>query len=172
MFGSRKVAIFGAVLSTVGLLASAFVENLAVYFLTYGIIFGIGQAFVAESTYQILPHYFDKKLGLANGITVFGGAIVTIALIIMSSVTIDTVGLKYAFLVLMGLSATTIIASFAFKHVLKTSSNKNDTFANRIKQSFGTDVFKRPEFIIWCISNCFGLFGFYITNVTIVRSKF
>ncbi len=34
LFGSRKIALFGAIISTFGLLISAFAESLPVYFLT------------------------------------------------------------------------------------------------------------------------------------------
>jgi MCP family monocarboxylic acid transporter-like MFS transporter 2 len=168
LFGSRKVALFGASLSTIGLLTSFFVKEMTVYFLTYGVLFGIGQAFLAESTYQILPHYFDKNLGLANGIMVFGSALVTIGLILASSATLDLIGLHYEFIILATLSFTTIIASTAFKSVLKPNHNKNEKIQVQIRQSFGTDVLKRTEFNLWWISACFAMFGFYITNVTIV----
>jgi MFS family permease len=62
-FDARKIGFIGGVLSTFGLIASAFVNDLKLYFLTYGVIFGIGQSLFLASILSILPHYFNKRLG-------------------------------------------------------------------------------------------------------------
>jgi hypothetical protein len=62
-FDARKIGFIGGVLSTIGLISSAFVNDLKLYFLTYGVIFGIGQSLFLASILSILPHYFNKSLG-------------------------------------------------------------------------------------------------------------
>jgi MFS family permease len=167
LFGSRTIAIFGALLSTLGLFGSAFVQSLPIYLLTYGIFFGIGQAFLAESTFQILPHYFDKNLGLVNGIMNFGGSAITVAVIYASGAALDLLTVQDSFFVYAGLSVLTILAAATFKSVLRSKSHEELTFKSKIKESFGVEVLKRPAFIVWSISACLALFGFTITNITI-----
>lgn len=60
LYGPRKIGLFGGLLSTLALALSMLVEDIKLYFLTYGACFGIGQAFMLTSTMAILPHYFDK----------------------------------------------------------------------------------------------------------------
>ncbi len=93
---------------------------------------------------------------------------VTISLLILSSLSLELVGLQSEFMVLIILSCSTIIASFAFESVLKTKSNENYTSLMQIKENFDTTVLKRTEFTLWWVSACVAFFGFYTTNVTIV----
>jgi MFS transporter, MCT family, solute carrier family 16 (monocarboxylic acid transporters), member 10 len=60
LFGARKVGIFGGLISTFGLLTSAMVQQIEIYFLTYSFVFGLGQALMLTATLAILPHYFNK----------------------------------------------------------------------------------------------------------------
>lgn len=61
-FGPRKPGIFGGLVSGVALALCTFVTNLKLYFLTYGVLYGIGQAFLLTSTLAIIPHYFNKVI--------------------------------------------------------------------------------------------------------------
>jgi MFS family permease len=70
LFGARRIGLLGGLISTISLAASAFIENIMLYFFTYGFGFGIGQALLLSATLSILPHYFKKRLSLANGLMV------------------------------------------------------------------------------------------------------
>jgi len=50
------------------------------YFLTYGLGFGVGQALLLTATLAILPHYFNKKLSLANGLMNLIAAVIFVVL--------------------------------------------------------------------------------------------
>lgn len=57
----------GGLISTLGLAASSYVQNIKLYFLTYALLFGIGQALLLSATLAILPHYFKKvSFSLSN----------------------------------------------------------------------------------------------------------
>nr|KAG5687064.1 hypothetical protein BaRGS_018149 [Batillaria attramentaria] len=71
-FGLRKVAFAGGFLAFVGMLSSAFVQDLMLLYLTYGVCIGVGFAFPFTLSVVILGHYFKKRLGLVNGIATFG----------------------------------------------------------------------------------------------------
>ncbi len=131
-------------------------------------LFGIGQAFLTESTYTILPHYFDKRLGLASGFMIFGGSALTIILQLVTTESFNALGLNYTFLIFMGLTFVSILAASCFKRILKSESREQDSIRVRIKSSFSTKVLKRPEFWIWTISSCFAEFGAHVGMITIV----
>jgi MFS family permease len=172
LFGSRKVAIFGACLQTIGLLASSFVNALPMYLFTHSFMFGCGKGLLAEATFQILPHYFDKHLGFANGLMNFGGSIIAIGFLLTTSRSLDLFGLKKTFLIFACLTSTTIIASLSFKSVLDSKSQKTEKITSKLKESFGLEVLKRPEFTIWWVSACFYVICFAIATVTIVIAIF
>lgn len=44
LFNARVIGVAGGVISTLSLIACAYVKNLKVYFLTYSFLFGLGQA--------------------------------------------------------------------------------------------------------------------------------
>ncbi len=168
LFGSRKIAVFGACLSTIGLLLSCLVRYLSYYLLTYSIFFGIGNALLLQSTLQILPHYFSKRIGFATGLMNSCGSVFTLGILIITAKSFQSVGLHNTFLILAALSSITIIAASTFKSVLQPNSNINDKLSTRIKESFAISILKKRELIIWIVSSCLSLLGFAITNVTIV----
>jgi MCP family monocarboxylic acid transporter-like MFS transporter 2 len=169
LYGSRKIAVFGACLQTIGLLASSFVSVLPLYLLTHSLLFGIGKGFLAEATFQILPHYFDKRLGLANGLMNFGGSIIAIGFLLVTAQSLESLGLKRAFLVFASLTSVTILAAFSFKSVLIPKSESGAGFLAKVKESFRIQVLKRREFTIWWVSASFYVICFSIATVTIVN---
>ena len=97
LFGAREIGALGGFVSSLGLLLSAHVTDIKFYFLTYSLLFGIGQAFMLTATLAILPQYFNKRLSLANGIMNLVTAIVVVLLPISTSWTLKTFGLKDTF---------------------------------------------------------------------------
>jgi MCP family monocarboxylic acid transporter-like MFS transporter 2 len=168
LYGSRKVALFGAFFQTLGLLTSAFVNILPLYFLTFSVIFGVCRGILLQATYQILPHYFDKNLGIANGMMNFGGSLISVIYLYSSNEILNKHGLKYFFIIFACLSTLTILAAASFKSVLKSESDSNNKFSVRIKQSLALTVLKRREFTIWWVSSLFSIFSIITTLVTIV----
>ncbi len=147
---------------------STFVNKLPLYLLTYGIFYGIGKGFLAQATFQILPHYFDKQLGFANGLMNFGGSVVAVLFLSLSDQSLAHVGIKQSFLIFTCVSSITIFAAFLFKSVLKAESDTNDRILGKMKNSFATDVLKRRELTVWWVSSFFAQFGIMMTYVTIV----
>ena len=169
MYGPRKIGLLGAIISTVSILACAFINELKLYFLTYGVIYGIGQAFLLAATLAILPHYFNKRLSLANGLMSGISSIIIIALPIATAQFLRRFGLKETFYLLAAFNLVTVLMALTFKPILKTSSDI--TFVSRLKDSFGIEVFKKRNFIIWCASGLVGIYGYMIPIVYIVSFK-
>ncbi|KAK7463160.1 hypothetical protein BaRGS_00038272, partial [Batillaria attramentaria] len=78
-FGLRKVAFTGGFLAFIGMLSSAFVQDLMLLYLSYGVCIGVGFAFPYSLSVVILGHYFKRRLGLASGIVTSGGSVFGVA---------------------------------------------------------------------------------------------
>ncbi|XP_071524045.1 monocarboxylate transporter 12-B-like [Panulirus ornatus] len=68
-FGWRKVAFVGGIMLSVSTITSAFVTSAWVLFFTHSILGGIACGVLSNISYVIVPHYFSKRRGLANGLT-------------------------------------------------------------------------------------------------------
>lgn len=72
-FGPRRVILPGIVLLAAGLALSSTVHDLLQYYLFYGVLGGVGVAFISLAAYTaIIPHWFKKRRGTASGITASG----------------------------------------------------------------------------------------------------
>ncbi|XP_069748891.1 monocarboxylate transporter 8-like isoform X7 [Narcine bancroftii] len=78
--GCRKTAMSGATVAFIGLLSSSFTKSLELRYLTYGILFGCGSSFAFQPSLVILGHYFQRHLGLANGVMTAGSSVFSITL--------------------------------------------------------------------------------------------
>jgi MFS family permease len=167
-FGARKIAVIGGLLSGTGILCSSFVTFMPMYFLTYSITFGIGQALLMSSTFSILPHYFKQRIGLANGIMNAGAAVITVTLPIVTAKCLKELGLVDTFYVLSALSYSTVFFALTYKPMLPDEYSATISFSHRLKASFGTGLFKKPKFIMWCLTCLVGLYGAMNIVLTIV----
>ncbi|CAF0889545.1 unnamed protein product [Brachionus calyciflorus] len=166
LYNPLKIGLLGSIISTLSLISCIFVTKLQLYFLTYGFLFGLGQAFLLASTLSILPYYFKKKLSLANGIMNFIGSIIIVLLPILTSIIIDKYNIKITFVFLAGLSSMSIPAVLTYKTPEKTR-NELHSLKQQIRISLGTEIFKHKKFLIWCLSNFVGKFGYYIPIINI-----
>ncbi|CAF0800646.1 unnamed protein product [Brachionus calyciflorus] len=163
--GPRKTGITGGLISGLALAICALVEKMEIYFLTYGVLYGAGQALLLTSTLAILPHYFKKRISLANGIMNLIGAIIVVLLPILTSKIIHNYSLKGIFLFLSLLNFGTVLMAFTYIPLLPV--HKHEKIIHQIKSSFGLEVFKKPKFAVWCIASFFGMFGYLIPIVNI-----
>ncbi|XP_013406721.1 monocarboxylate transporter 9 [Lingula anatina] len=80
LFTARKVVISGGLISSLGLILSAYPPNIYYLFFTFGIVAGFGAALCATPSTVIVGQYFHKKRVLANSITSMGAAIGSLVL--------------------------------------------------------------------------------------------
>ena len=165
-FNPRKTGIAGGLISALSLLACAFVKDLRLYFLTYSIGFGVGQALLLAATSAILPHYFKKRLSLANGLMNLIGAGVVIVLPILTALMLERYSLTEAFYFLSGVNFVTALMAISYKPQLP--DDKKDSIPSRIKKSLGVKVLKKKKFVFWCVCTLIGMFGYLIPIVNIV----
>ncbi|CAF1258276.1 unnamed protein product [Adineta steineri] len=73
-FGYRKTAMLGGTITSLSLLATSFVTQLKILYLTMGICYAFGNSLVLVSTVVAVTEHFDAKPSFASGVTISGGA--------------------------------------------------------------------------------------------------
>jgi MFS transporter, OFA family, oxalate/formate antiporter len=113
--GPRAVGVAGGVLYGLGVFLSSFAdESLAVLYLTYGLIVGVGLGFGYIAPIAALPGWFPDRPGLAYGIAVFGfGAGSAINVPVAEALISSTGGPLSAFGIL-GLAYVVLVGGAAF----------------------------------------------------------
>ena len=77
-FGSRVVLVFGAFVFSIGLLVSSSAQQLWQFYLGFGVLAGIGRASARAPLLAGVMQFFDKRRGLAMGITLSGTGVGTL----------------------------------------------------------------------------------------------
>jgi len=141
-------------------------------FIVYsGLILAIGQAMLLAASLAILPHYFSKKLSLANGITNAVASIMVVVLPIISSVILKRAnGLQETWWFLAALNVLAAMLCLTYRSLLP--NNNHETFVRRLKKSFGIKVFRKRNYNFWLLATFCGMFGYLIPIVNIVSFIF
>lgn len=74
-YSFRTIAFVGGLFMSMGTILAYFANQIAVLYLTFGILGGIGFGFCAKSSLFVVNDYFDKRRGLATGAFYSGAAV-------------------------------------------------------------------------------------------------
>ncbi|KAI8581021.1 hypothetical protein K450DRAFT_234252 [Umbelopsis ramanniana AG] len=111
--GFRPAMAIGTILAPLGLVLASFATQLWHVYLTQGLLFGIGGAFVFAPSISLPPQWFVKYRSLATGISVCGSGIGGLAMSPLTSFLIETTGfrmtLRYLGIMVFGLLAIACI---------------------------------------------------------------
>ena len=179
--GIRKTALFGGILCVAGLLSSAFVEELQLLYLTYGIVLGLGMAFTYSPSLVILGHYFKRHMGLVNGIVTFGSAVFTIVLSLVLPRLLAAVGLRYTLIMLGSLSSLLVVCAMTWRPVLRKQSSlprlalSTESIAEHCtdcctwtRKFLNVNIWKNKGYVVWAVSSGLSLFGYFVPFVHLV----
>lgn len=112
--GVRATAITGGSLATLGLFLSSFATSRIQIWLSYGFLFGIGASLCYTPSLVILGHYFEKRLGVVNGVVTAGSSIFSIIMSLALESFVKTLPLQQILLILTGFMAILILCGFTF----------------------------------------------------------
>lgn len=76
--GARRVLVFGGVVFGLGIFLSSRVQSLWEFYLYFGVLGGIGRAAARAPLLSAVFQFFNKRKGLAVGITLSGSGIGTL----------------------------------------------------------------------------------------------
>lgn len=174
-FGPRMAVIFGSLLSSCCLFASAFATSIFLLYFTVGLGTGIGFCIINLAGVVCVSDYFDKKRSLAVGIALSGSGIGTFVLGPTIGWIISKHGWQMAITFAAVLVTCCIVLSLFFcsaKHY--DDGNDGATEASIKREDDNKDVsnkvslMREPIFIIFTISSFLTSFGFSIPYIYIV----
>lgn len=112
-YGPRPILLIGAAAIGLGLIATAFIHQLWMGYLTYGIGVGIGVAFTYIPMLAVVGGWFQRQRTAALGIAVSGIGAGTLMVAPAAAALIARVGWRDSYII-MGIAAALIIAACAF----------------------------------------------------------
>ncbi|XP_033762280.1 monocarboxylate transporter 13-like [Pecten maximus] len=150
VFSFRKVVMTGGLLLSLGYLASVFVQQMELMYLTIGIVAGIGCGFVFAPCTTIVSFYFKKRQALANGIVISGSGLGSFIFPYFYRFIIDELGLKGALLIISGVSLHVCVGGALLRqpHQLiksKHSSDKIDEETKNLNYGENTKIIEKPS---------------------------
>ena len=98
-FGIRPVMMIGAVVLSLMHVLSAFAPSIYVIMVTYGVVGGISAGCTYISSLIIVAQYFDKKQGMATGVTMAGSGVGAFAFAPFSQALTNTFDWKLAIII-------------------------------------------------------------------------
>ncbi len=94
----------GGVIIALSILSSCFVTRIEFLYLTLGIGAGFGISLILLVNYTIIPHYFDKRLGLATALTQTGPILGLFLFAALNNFLLTTYGFEGSLLILAAVS--------------------------------------------------------------------
>lgn len=184
--GPRRVIPPGIFLTGVGLLLCTQVQTLNQFYFFFGVIVGTGVTCLSIAPFTaILPHWFERKRGMANGLASAGIGFGPLLFLPFFQSLIALKGWPFAYLI-FGLLVLTIplpLNFFFLKHkpqemgllpdgdgFLNRAEIKQDQFPGQFSEENGLrDVIKRKSFWFTLLFPSLTVFGVYIVIVHHVK---
>lgn len=189
-FGCRLVTMFGVLSCVVGLVATSFVQEIEVMFLTYSVFVGLGACCCRTSCFLIVAKYFNKKRSFATGSVTMGPPLGMFVWGPVTQVLLTSVGWRHTFRImalcccLILFLATTFSPNveekdkFLGKQMDAMDSTPQHTDNNESKQQtlkkktkiMDLSVFRIPQYCILVVS--FGMMFMcrFIPNIHLVST--
>ncbi len=109
--GARKVLLFGGLIFGLGLLLSSSINTLWQFYLYFGVLAGIGRAAARAPLLSAVFQFFNKRKGLAVGITLSGTGVGTFLFPPLARYVMSVADWRAAFLVIGALSTVMIVTA-------------------------------------------------------------
>ncbi|GAU97108.1 hypothetical protein RvY_08461 [Ramazzottius varieornatus] len=109
-FGYRIIITSGSLVAAAGFLISAFVSNVHILFLTFGVIGGIGFGLIYSPSIMCVCSYFKEKSALAVGLAVCGSSVGGMVFPLFVQILLEEYGWQGSMLFLSGIALQCCIA--------------------------------------------------------------
>ncbi|XP_067670667.1 monocarboxylate transporter 12-like isoform X1 [Haliotis asinina] len=160
-YNCRICTIIGGILILAGFTISAFVHNIDVLLITYGVIAGAGTGFSYCPAVVSLGYNFQKYLGITAGVSMTGAALGLFSGGPVIRLFIDNYGLSGTFLLMGGVGANMCACGMLFrptkveKDLKKKRQNSSEqTITESVRDAWQRYVliFQNRPFALYCVS--------------------
>ncbi|XP_052255650.1 monocarboxylate transporter 12-B-like isoform X2 [Dreissena polymorpha] len=131
IYGCRKVAMIGAVVTSVSFFVCTFSPDINVMILLYGFCGGLGFGLMYLPAIVMVGYYFDKRRALATGIAVCGSGVGSFVFAPLSELLLGTYNWKGAMWILSGLSLNGAVFAALFRPL---SYNESQSVVEKSKE--------------------------------------
>ncbi|XP_062620020.1 monocarboxylate transporter 12-like [Saccostrea cucullata] len=107
--GCRKAQILGGLITSIGVLASAFVNSIGLICLTLGFVAGFGLSIGYITSAVLVAYYFEKRRSLASGLSVCGSGIGTFVFAPLLEFLIEEYGWRGSFVILSAITLNLVV---------------------------------------------------------------
>lgn len=149
----RWLISFGNIMLPFGLMMTSLSTKFWHLILAQGVVIGLASGCLFVPSVAILPQYFQKKRGLANGIAASGSSIGGVVYPIMFNELQQKIGFAWATRALGFLCFGTICISQVVMRLRISPKEKRKLLI--------LSAFKEPQYIVFCIAMFLGFMGFY-----------
>jgi len=126
-FSCRTVVISGAIISSIGSLASAFAPNIYVTYLTYGLVNGFGMCLIYTPGFIAINQYFTTRKATAMGVASFGSALGCLASPPILHILYEKVEYKWTMVVLAAVCIQGCFGGALIRPINKSNKTDKDT---------------------------------------------
>ncbi|GIK02396.1 hypothetical protein Aspvir_006449 [Aspergillus viridinutans] len=149
----RALVIFGSVVLPFGLMMTSISSQYWHLILCQGICIGLAAGCLFVPSVAILPQYFKRKRGLANGLAASGSSIGGVVYPIMFNKLQDQVGFAWATRALGFVAFGTCCISLSLMRMRFLPTEK--------RKLVQLSAFKEPAFMMFAVAMFLGFLGFY-----------
>ena len=142
-WGPRMVCMTGMVFIAMGLFLTSLAQSLATVYLSYGLLVGLGIAFVYTPSIASVQPWFNKRRGLASGIASAGVGAGTLILPVIVSYLLIEVNWREA---LQMMSAGVLLIGLTAGFLLKRAPNLSGSTSGQLPGLTLSATLKTPSF--------------------------
>lgn len=153
-FGARYSCVVGMFLFGIAPILSSFtLNNVGGLFCTAGVLMGLSSALLYAATNSLPILWFNRRLGIANGLVKAGGGLGATVLPIIAQALIDSVGLAWAFRIFgIMMLATGIPAALTIQ----------ERGSTRQASRFDWSLLKNNHFLTLCVAGAICVFALFV----------
>lgn len=135
-FSGRSVVFWGSILCFIGILLSAFAPSLEFLYFSYSVVGGFGRCLTYTPSLILVNNYFNKRRGLAVGITTAGVGFGMFSFPPLIEGIFGNYGYQGAMLILSAISLETFVCAALFRPLeLHKKISKTEGINNLVKMA-------------------------------------
>lgn len=154
--GTHTTLFTGVVLETGALVASSFATKFWHLLLSQGLLFGWGSSFLYIGSIGIIPQWFTRRRGVANGIAAAGSGIGGLIYCLATEAIIQHISLAWAFRI-------TAICVFAVTSVCAVLMQDRNKIIKPNMHSFDLGLLRRIDLLLIIAWAYFSILGYTVS---------